>query len=178
MRRNLLLLTAVALMLALSMSIVYATTSPVMYYWVTPQVGDYLYDFTLTNDVPNLDLSTLIIPAPDTSFLLNNLQAPTGWIAQLVQPAGGLEEYLSFTGAGQPPLSSPGSLSGFRFTSTSYYGGDFTFSWTGTKWVDGKAQPACGCGTAALIPEPGTMALMLTGVPGLVFAWRARRRRA
>ena len=184
MKRNLFLLTAIAIILATP---AVATTVT----WnVTPDGGSTVYDYILTSEETADLVTSLHIYAPTNSAAITSWNTQEGWqfVAEPDTESDGLDIYWYTDDPETYGLPSGQSLH-FQYTTpssipTSYdyvapdYLGNWgyeTFDWAfyGVLVMSSSLPVPSGALTQAETPEPAGIAIIISGIAGMVF----RRRR-
>lgn len=140
---------------------------------VTPTVtfngSVYTYSYSVMNGSANTLAIISFGATPASTFTVQNLSAPMGFLATY-DSGNGFLSFLEDSSPATPQTFAPGStVAPFTFTST-FAPGATTF-----QALDIFGNSFTGV-TQAPVPEPGALALCLLGVPAFVVFFQRRRK--
>lgn len=136
---------------------------------VTLNAGVYTYSYSVMNGSANTLAIVSFGAMPASSFTVQNLTAPMGFLATY-DSGNGLVSFLEDNSGATPQTFAPGStVTPFTFTST------FAPGATSYEALDIFGNPFTGV-TQAPVPEPGVLALCILALPVFVFLVQRRRK--
>ena len=140
---------------------------------VDPSVSGSPGAYTYSYEIENQTSVGLLLFSLTVTGDVGTINAPTGWVSGTGIPGPGetLVEWIST----DVPFDVPalGTLSGFSFTSDSGPG-TVAFSTFDENFSESDGQTTGPVASTSIIPEPNSLALLATGLIGMIYIRRAQ----